>query len=97
VLAQEIGARLLRLDCFAGDDGKLVRYYEGTAVRRATPSPSYDRAVMVRVTTRAPRRSHQPAEGACDRNLNARLRLRAVAVANPAAFSRRAIVFGSTG
>jgi ribosomal protein S18 acetylase RimI-like enzyme len=29
VLAQGIGVRLLRLDCFAGDDDKLVRYYEG--------------------------------------------------------------------
>jgi ribosomal protein S18 acetylase RimI-like enzyme len=44
VLAQEIGARLLRLDCFAGDDSKLVRYYEsnGFTVTAEFDGKAYD-------------------------------------------------------
>ncbi|MFI9171876.1 GNAT family N-acetyltransferase [Streptomyces lincolnensis] len=29
------GVSLLRVDCYAGDDGKLVRYYEGNGFTRA--------------------------------------------------------------
>jgi GNAT superfamily N-acetyltransferase len=28
------GVGLLRVDCYAGDDGKLVRYYEDNGFRR---------------------------------------------------------------
>lgn len=34
-LARELGARLLRVDCFAGGDGALVRYYEKEGFTRA--------------------------------------------------------------
>ncbi|MFC6885941.1 MULTISPECIES: GNAT family N-acetyltransferase [Actinomadura] len=37
--ASRAGAALLRVDCYAGDDGRLVRYYEGNGfepVRRFT-------------------------------------------------------------
>jgi GNAT superfamily N-acetyltransferase len=31
------GVRLVRVDCYAGDDGRLVRYYEGQGFTRAEP------------------------------------------------------------
>lgn len=33
-LARELGISLLRLDCYAGDDGKLVKYYESQGFER---------------------------------------------------------------
>ncbi|HEY0472032.1 MAG TPA: GNAT family N-acetyltransferase [Kribbella sp.] len=36
-LARENGVDLLRLDCFAGGDGALVRYYEKQGFTRAEP------------------------------------------------------------
>jgi ribosomal protein S18 acetylase RimI-like enzyme len=33
-LAQAAGVSLLRVDCYAGDDGKLVRYYESQGFER---------------------------------------------------------------
>jgi len=35
-LAREAGVRLLRVDCFAGGDGALVRYYEQQGFTRDT-------------------------------------------------------------
>ncbi|WP_067500495.1 GNAT family N-acetyltransferase [Actinoplanes sp. TFC3] len=35
-LALSAGAGLLRVDCYAGDDQKLVRYYEGQGFTRTT-------------------------------------------------------------
>ncbi|KAJ5158773.1 uncharacterized protein N7500_008424 [Penicillium coprophilum] len=34
-LAKGAGASLLRLDCYAGDDGKLVQYYESQGFKRS--------------------------------------------------------------
>ncbi|TWD82448.1 N-acetylglutamate synthase-like GNAT family acetyltransferase [Kribbella amoyensis] len=34
-LAKELGVGMLRVDCFAGGDGALVRYYEGQGFTRA--------------------------------------------------------------
>lgn len=34
-LARELGVHLLRVDCFAGGDGALVRYYENQGFTRA--------------------------------------------------------------
>jgi GNAT superfamily N-acetyltransferase len=36
-VARQHGAALLRLDCYAGDDGKLVRYYESLGFRQVRP------------------------------------------------------------
>ncbi|KAJ5382964.1 hypothetical protein N7517_000875 [Penicillium concentricum] len=33
-VAKEIGVSLLRVDCYAGDDGKLVQYYESQGFKR---------------------------------------------------------------
>ncbi|WP_238165737.1 GNAT family N-acetyltransferase [Kribbella caucasensis] len=37
VLAKDLGVGLLRVDCFAGGDGALIRYYEGQGFTRAEP------------------------------------------------------------
>ena len=37
VEAVRLGVGLLRVDCYAGDDGRLVRYYEGQGFTRAEP------------------------------------------------------------
>ncbi|MEU7662575.1 GNAT family N-acetyltransferase [Streptomyces lincolnensis] len=34
-VTRRAGVSLLRVDCYAGDDGKLVRYYEGNGFTRA--------------------------------------------------------------
>ncbi|NBE97516.1 GNAT family N-acetyltransferase [Nonomuraea sp. KC401] len=36
-LARERGVSLLRVDCYAGDDGRLVAYYEGCGFTRTAP------------------------------------------------------------
>jgi GNAT superfamily N-acetyltransferase len=36
-LARELGVHLLRVDCFAGGDGALIRYYEKQGFTRAEP------------------------------------------------------------
>jgi GNAT superfamily N-acetyltransferase len=36
-LAREAGASLVRVDCYAGDDQALVRFYEGQGFRRVAP------------------------------------------------------------
>lgn len=35
--ARELGVALLRVDCYAGDDGRLVRYYESWGFTRTEP------------------------------------------------------------
>lgn len=35
--AQALGVALLRVDCYAGDDGRLVRYYESCGFTRTEP------------------------------------------------------------
>ncbi|MFI6317186.1 GNAT family N-acetyltransferase [Nonomuraea sp. NPDC050556] len=35
--AEQLGVELLRVDCYAGDDGRLVRYYESCGFTRAEP------------------------------------------------------------
>ena len=36
-IARDRGIDLLRVDCFAGGDGSLVRYYESQGFRRMQP------------------------------------------------------------